>query len=226
MQRLENCMFSLKPYIGVIFIGLFVTAIGWTQILDISEPILVWAEKSFGDLGRRRLVEWQNLINSNRQIDELNKLSTVNDFINQLSDVQDLAHWGREDYWATPLETLASGGGDCEDLAIAKYFLLKKLGIDDTKLKLTYVKTLTLNQSHMVLSYFSTPDAVPLVLDTLTPEIKSATDREDLLPVYAFNGTNLWLAGQRRAGKRIGDAGKLPLWQDLLERIGKESYQF
>ena len=39
----------------------------------------------------------------------------------------------RIDLWATPRE-FANGGGDCEDFAIAKYFLLKRIGFADENL--------------------------------------------------------------------------------------------
>ena len=36
--------------------------------------------------------------------------------------------WGEPDYWATVLETLGRGAGDCEDFSIAKYVTLKAMG--------------------------------------------------------------------------------------------------
>ena len=102
-----------------------------------------------------------------------------------------------KDYWATPLEMLSIGGGDCEDYSIAKYFTLKELGVDEDKLRITYVKAKELNQAHMVLTYFKTKRSVPLVLDNLITEIKPASQRNDLTPVYSFNGTGLWLAKSR-----------------------------
>ena len=40
----------------------------------------------------------------------------------------DLAQWGVTDRWSAPLATLASGRGDCEDYAIAKYVALREAG--------------------------------------------------------------------------------------------------
>jgi len=95
------------------------------------------------------------------------------------------------------LEFLATGAGDCEDFAIAKYFTLLELGVDESKMRITYVKSLRRNQPHMVLTFFASPKSVPEVLDNLIPEIKPATQRSDLLPVYSFNGTGLWTAKAR-----------------------------
>ena len=58
--------------------------------------------------------------------------------------IDDIIHWNKVDYWATPIEFLASHGGDCEDFAIAKYFTLIQLGIPEEQLTLTYVKALRL----------------------------------------------------------------------------------
>ena len=117
---------------------------------------------------------------------------------------------------------LASNGGDCEDFSIAKYFTLRELGIPAEKLRLTYVKALKLDQAHMVLTYYSTPDAVPLVLDNLINEIRSATEREDLLPVYSFNGDGLWLAKSRGMEQRVGRSERLSRWQEVIARIDEE----
>ena len=188
----------------------------------LSKQILTKIEKQYGDYARRRLVSWRNLINDHQQLDDLGKLQKVNEFFNKLEFVNDIDLWGKEDYWATPLQMLASNGGDCEDFSIAKYFTLRELGIPAERLRLTYVKALKLDQAHMVLTYFPTPDAVPLVLDNLVSEISSATDRQDLLPVYSFNGSGLWLAKARGVEKRVGRSERLSRWQEVIARIDEE----
>lgn len=129
-----------------------------------------------------------------------------------------------KDYWATPLEVLSKGAGDCEDYSIAKYFTLKELGVPEKKMRITYVKALKLNQAHMVLTYFVSPRSVPFVLDNLDPQIKSATDRKDLLPVYSFNGSSLWLAKTKGMGKRVGGSSRLNMWAELKKRMLNNTY--
>ncbi len=73
----------------------------------------------------------------------------------------------------------------------------------------------------MVLTYYASPTAEPLVLDNLIPQIKPASQRKDLLPVYAFNAEGLWLPGPG-GGKRTGDSKKLSRWQDLLTKMRAE----
>jgi predicted transglutaminase-like cysteine proteinase len=129
--------------------------------------------------------------------------------------------WGQEDYWATPVEFLIKGTGDCEDFAIAKYFTLKAMGLSDDKLKITYVKAIQYNIHHMVLTYYSSPDAEPLVLDNIIDSINPASKRTDLFPIFNFNGSGLWLAKQRGQGAAAGSSSRLRLWQDLLKRMSK-----
>jgi len=188
----------------------------------LSKQILTKIEKQYGDYARQRLVSWRDLINNHQQLDDLAKLEKVNSFFNSLEFVNDIDHWGKDDYWATPLQMLASNGGDCEDFSIAKYFTLRELGIPAERLRLTYVKALKLNQAHMVLTYSPTADADPLVLDNLTGEIRSASDRDDLLPVYSFNGSGLWLAKARGTDKRVGRSERLSRWREVIARIDKE----
>lgn len=187
-----------------------------------SDALLQWAEKRHGPEGRQRVEAWRVLMLRSRSLDEHQKLAMVNEFVNRLDFSSDLQHWQQPDYWATPLETLASGGGDCEDFSIAKYFTLIALGVAEAKLRMTYVKALRLNQAHMVVTYFSTPGTTPLVLDNLVPAIHRASERPDLIPVYSFNGAGLWLARQRGLGKFSGDADQLDPWRELLRRMDRE----
>ena len=95
--------------------------------------------------------------------------------------------------------------------------------MDEDKLRITYVKAIDLNQAHMVLTYFENKRAIPLVLDNLINEIQPASRRQDLTPVYSFNGTGLWLAKSRGEGQRVGDASRLSLWEDLAARMRAET---
>jgi len=194
------------------------------QNFRLDTELLSKAEQKYGKSARLRLVAWENLIITDNSQTELEKLEKVNQFFNQMEFVEDIDHWGNKDYWATPIEFLGTQGGDCEDFTIAKYFTLKAMGIEEEKLNLTYVKALTYNVHHMVLTYFSTPGSEPLVLDNIVADIKPASQRRDLLPIYSFNGTGLWLAKQRGRGKLAGSSSRLKRWQDLVQRMSKDNW--
>ena len=192
--------------------------------LLISEALLQRIENEYDSEARQRVEAWQILMQENQDLSEREKLAVVNDFFNSnVLFVDDVLLWDKEDYWATPIEMLSLGAGDCEDYSIAKYFTLKQLGVDEDKLRITYVKAIDLNQAHMVLTYFENKRAIPLVLDNLINEIQPASRRQDLTPVYSFNGTGLWLAKSRGEGQRVGDASRLSLWEDLAARMRAET---
>jgi len=184
------------------------------------------AEKLYGPLGegRWRLNDWQRLLEEQAGKSEREQLKAVNQFFNlRLRFRDDIVLWRVKDYWATPVEALFRGAGDCEDFAIAKYFSLRQLGVPSEKLRITYVKALRQNQAHMVLTYYPQPTAIPLVLDNLIDAIEPANRRTDLVPVYAFNAEGLWLPGAG-GGKQVGDAKRLSRWQDLLQKMRAEGF--
>ncbi|WP_325895132.1 transglutaminase-like cysteine peptidase [Grimontia sp. NTOU-MAR1] len=174
----------------------------------------------YGERAGKRVATWRKVVADSANLSETQKLEAVNTFFNQLYFVNDIDLWGKKDYWATPLEFLGSAAGDCEDFSIAKYFTLRELGIDDKKLRLVYVKAIKLNQFHMVVAYYPTASSEPVLLDNIDPEIKKASKRRDLLPVYSFNGSRLWLMKERGKGELAGNSSRLGLWNDLRKRMG------
>jgi predicted transglutaminase-like cysteine proteinase len=223
-------IFSSRCVLFFLLTLLFFTVTAVTVCTDesflIPEHTLHTAEKQYGPEARQRLLAWQHLIQTESGNNQAAQLETVNRFFNRMAFVDDAIHWQQDDYWATPVEFLASGGGDCEDFAIAKYFTLILLGVPESKLTLTYAKALRLNQAHMVLTYYPDPGAEPLVLDNLVATIKPSSQRTDLLPVYSINGSGLWLAKQRGRGKLVGESSRLSRWSDLLTRMNEDMHYF
>jgi len=159
------------------------------------------------------------------------KLQAVNRFFNRsILFVDDKMVWGKSDYWATPLELLWKGAGDCEDYSIAKYFSLKALGVSPAKLRITYVKARiggmysNIYQAHMVLAYYNTPQAEPLILDNLISEIRPASRRTDLVPIFSFNADGIWVAG-RGPEPQASSTSRLSRWRDLLDRMRNEGFE-
>jgi predicted transglutaminase-like cysteine proteinase len=212
--------------VTAVIIGLFVSTLCTAGEFTLTAQAIARISQEHGEYARQRVVYWQELIRSSAELSDMQKLRRVNDFFNALDFVNDIDHWGKKDYWATPLETLISNGGDCEDFSIAKYFTLLEMGIPAVKMRLTYVKALRLNQAHMVLTYFPSPDDDPLVLDNLDKVISPAAMRDDLQPVYSFNGDGLWLAKKRLAdSKQVGKADRLAPWREVIARISDELAQ-
>ncbi len=152
---------------------------------------------------------------------EAGSLQGVNDAINtRVKWLDDKAHWGEDDYWATPAESIGSAGGDCEDYALAKYYLLKELGVPISRLRITYVRAMRLQgQAHMVLAYYVRPEAEPLILDNIDPKVRPAGERADLEPVYSFNDDEVELVQGRRRAK----PSQIRTWLELQNRLIAES---
>ncbi|USP16352.1 transglutaminase-like cysteine peptidase [Vibrio gazogenes] len=207
----------MKRWLTVISM-LLILMVSSLQALDTTEQKWVNAvTRVYGERAGKRVAAWRNALAEYKPLSTQEKLEKVNAFFNQLYFVSDIKLWGKQDYWATPLEFLGANAGDCEDFTIAKYFSLREIGIPDSKLRLVYVKAIKLNQFHMVLAYYKTPDAEPLILDNLIPQIKPARRRTDLLPIYSFNGRNLWLMKSKNS-QLAGDSSRLSLWNDLRNR--------
>lgn len=183
----------------------------------------------FGASAAQLLRDWQAMMADARSASEEDQLRQVNAFFNRRIQFEDDNKlWGKPDYWATPLETIGKGAGDCEDFAIAKYFTLKELGVPTDRMRLTYVKARfggpesKLTQAHMVVTYYATPDADPLVLDNLITDIRVASRRPDLIPLFSFNSEGLWVgAAESSSGS---PTARLSRWRDVLMRIRKEGF--
>lgn len=198
--------------------------------LDIGR--LTAAFQRYSPTGTQSFLDWQALLNNAQALSTADKLKRVNEFFNRRVRFDaDQAIWNKSDYWATPLETLAKGRGDCEDFTIAKYFTLLNLNIPNEKLRLIYVKARmggsagTLEQAHMVLAYYPTPDAEPLVLDNLITDVRPASRRPDLTPVFSFNRQGIYAGATVQANAATGNVGQLSRWNELLQRTAAEGFE-
>ncbi len=189
------------------------------ESIRLSKADIEKLGKKYGPEAKQRLQAWQDLLVTLADVDEAAKLEGVNDFFNQVRFLDDIVHWKKKDYWATPVEFLITNGGDCEDFSIAKYYTLKELGVAVNKMNLAYVKALTYNQAHMVVTYYKTPRSTPLVLDNIDGRILPATKRPDLLHVYSFNGDKLWLSKMGRRTTLVGTSDRVKPWVKLQSRI-------
>ena len=210
-------------FLVVVFAGLLITGSVLTgEKFHIDQKVLQKAQEKYGQEARMRLVSWEDVLKRYSGATDREKLEKINSFFNKkIVFANDIDLYGVNDYWATPVEFLARGAGDCEDYAIAKYFSLKMMGISEEKLRIAYVKALQYNIFHMVMLYYSNPGAEPLILDSLVDSIKPSSERRDLLPIFTFNGAGLWLAHDRGQGKLAGKSSRLTAWNDLLQRMAE-----
>lgn len=189
----------------------------------IPESIIQKAEKKYSGNVRKRYEAFNAKLHELQNTSTELKLKEVNDFFNKVPYADDINIWGKQNYWATPLEFLGKDKGDCEDYVIAKYVSLRNLGIESKKLYLSYVRSIHLKKPHMVLSYFETPYSVPLILDNMNFKIFPADKRKDLTPVYNYNGETLYRARQngQNGRKAINHEKVHNKWNRLMNDIKK-----
>ena len=178
----------------------------------------------YGTEASENVAKWRQLVAELQSEDLDEKLYQINRFFNRFDFVDDLVHWQQKDYWATPIEFISTGAGDCEDYTIAKYFSLIELGVPEQQLRLMYVTALELRQPHMVLAYYETPTSIPLVLDNINRRILPANKRRDLSPIYSFNGNGLWAAKAMGTGRKLRGSGPMKMWDDMVERLDRVMY--
>ena len=107
------------------------------SVQAVDTDRIVKSAQKYGATGVANAKALQQVMAAVGGKDDAAKLRAVNDFYNQrLAYMEDIDNWGQIDYWASPLESLGKGAGDCEDYAIGKYFTLTSLGVPDSKLRI------------------------------------------------------------------------------------------
>jgi predicted transglutaminase-like cysteine proteinase len=228
-QRVRSCIATMAGLI------VSVCLLWWSQAVYGGadfDRMLASIVQRWGASATTKFHAWQSLIQSNRTSGDAERLKRVNDFFNrQILYGDDTSVWGQEDYWGTPLETLGKGSGDCEDFVIAKYFTLKEMGVESNKLRLIYVRAKTgasdstASQAHMVLAYYPKPEVEPLVLDNLISDIRPASRRTDLVPVFSFNSEGIFTGMSAKETTPAAGTGRLSRWEDLLKRARAEGFE-
>jgi predicted transglutaminase-like cysteine proteinase len=213
---------KLRFFIVIFVLSFFFTHL-WADGYDFNK-LATLALQKYGNEAHQHFLELKQLTDKLKNKPELEKLTQINNFFNQkILFAEDADIWGQSDYWATPLEFVGIGAGDCEDFSISKYVLLKAAGVPNEKLRLTYVRAELVEngikriRAHMVLSYYATPQSEPMILDNLVPQISAASSRKDLSPVFSFNDKGLWVGNSTKP--KSDSQSNLSKWRDVLTRM-------
>ncbi len=157
----------------------------------ITKKLISDAGKKYNKFAQNRFIAIENeLLKELSEASDIKKLNVVNTWVNYIKYKSDKKVYGVSDYWATLYEFVGRGMGDCEDYTIAKYYILKELGVDPKRLKFTYVIYKSRRGkkiSHMVLSYLKVPKPKSkkdiLILDNNNKRVLPASKRKDLIKV-------------------------------------------
>lgn len=137
------------------------------------------------------------------------RFGVVNRAINlAIRPTSDLAQWGVEDRWSAPLTTLATGRGDCEDYAIAKYVALKEAGVPENDMRLLIVRDLSVEEDHAVVA--ARLDGQWIVLDNRRLALVEDADMHRVIPLFVIGHEGVKrfapvIASQAAAPAALGD---------------------
>ncbi|THB76822.1 MAG: hypothetical protein D6B25_08850, partial [Desulfobulbaceae bacterium] len=200
---------SIITTLMVLFIIIFILAEPGSSSQKRSFP--PWDEGVFAEVANRhgeqasaRFRDVYYLIQVHLNDPVETQLEVVNDYMNELPWIADSELWKQPDYWATPFETVTTFGGDCEDIAIAKYAVLRLMGIPDDHLGFAHV--LTKEQEHHMVLVYKHPDEVDsYILDNQHPRVAAAKKRADLKAIYAFknDGTLYVIQDNGNANRKL-----------------------
>jgi predicted transglutaminase-like cysteine proteinase len=234
-SALSSLPFRVAPSLAGLRLGgallLSVIGTGFGSMTHDLNRMEALALERYGADAARTVAAWRRMMLEAQALPALEQLGRVNAFFNRnIAFDDDNIIWKQQDYWATPLETLARGAGDCEDFSIAKYMTLRLLGMPAERLKLIYVRARiggegsTVTQAHMVVGYFAEPGGEPLVLDNLIRDIRPAARRPDLFPVFSFDSEGLWVGNSTTSA--ADPTARLSRWRDALFRMQREGLHF
>lgn len=217
----------LRPAMRAVWaILLYLAMSGHASALELNpERLRRTAEAAYGPQAVQAVSAWLLQLRNDAALSERHKLDRVNDFWNRsVLPAQDAAVQRRAMGWATPLETLARGHGASADYAIGKYFSLSILGVPVDRLRFIYVQARGPEGAgtvpHIVLGYYATPGAMPLVLDNLADIVLPAAQRADLTPVFSFSTGGMYL--DERGAAPVDRVGR---WRELLLRMRHEGLE-
>ena len=174
---------------------------------------------------------WRSLVISLGSAEDGERLKKINDFFNrriQFKESVDI--WADKDYWPTPNETLGKGAGNCTSFSLAKYYSLKLAGMSGDKLRIVYVRAgsgsaAVPSVAHMVVAYYAQPDSEPLILDNLISELRPASRRPDLFPVFSFNEEGIFDKTASTQGAPVAGVGRYSKWEAYLKKAAEQGFR-
>ena len=228
MHALKTWLYpALRPCVWVRRALLLVFLIGASLAAPNLDKTQALALERYGQRAADTVAAWRRMLEEARPLSDAEKLETVNTFFNRrILFEDDMVVWQQADYWASPLEFMGRGAGDCEDFSISKYMSLLLLGVPNEKLRMIYVRARfggpgsSQSQAHMVLGYYARPVEEPLILDNLIGSIRPAGQRTDLTPVFSFNNEGLWVPGATTSA--ADPTARLSRWRGVLDRMKQE----
>lgn len=148
---------------------------------------------------------WNETVAELKTLARDEQVRRVNDIVNEMGYWSDADVYRKADYWATPEEMFEKKGGDCEDFALFKYFLLRAAGVPADELRLTLVAAD--DRAHMVA--LAMVDGTPMAMDCVVLRAAPPAELRQYQAVYSLSETGAWFlaAADKSTGVLTAMAG-------------------
>ncbi len=134
--------------------------------------------------------EWARLVRELRGLPLRDQVERVNAAFNRHPYVSSFKNWGEVSHWETPFEFLHKNG-QCQDYAIAKFMMLRALGVPNEKLRMVVLHDTVLRLDHAVVVAYVGGEA--LMLDNQISRVVPVSQIHHYRPYYSTNETGWWL---------------------------------
>lgn len=130
-------------------------------------------------------LKFLDIVDVARARDGRARLGEINRAINlAIRPISDLTQHGEIDVWSSPLATLARGGGDCEDYAIAKFTALRRAGLSPDDLRIVVLHDTIHGDDHAVAA--ARLDGRWLMLDNRRMAMVGDADVRNFQPTFVI----------------------------------------
>lgn len=131
--------------------GLHDKWLGVQRRLDDEMVQLALCEGNRDGCASQAALKFLDIVDAARLREGRARLGEINRAINlAIRPISDIAQHGQIDVWTSPLATLARGGGDCEDYAIAKFAALRLAGLTSGDLRIVVLHDTVRGEDHAV----------------------------------------------------------------------------
>jgi len=190
MSALTGCDTREPPAADTQLVLDTTASVNWSDWGDRQDSYLT------NDSNRVPYQTWLSKLDDAKDMSLLDKANRVNDLVNNtVRYMSDNANYGGE-YWASGVETICAGVGDCDDFAIAKLYALKYLNVPENRMCVLGVTTDTIvsrKMNHAVLAVDTSAAnnwVNCLILDNRARSLETL-GQDGYLPYYMINSKEI-----------------------------------
>jgi predicted transglutaminase-like cysteine proteinase len=165
---------------------------------EIDDELLVLAlcEEDRARCSSVHALRFLSIIDGGRARDGRARLGDINRAINlAIRSVSDEAQYGDVDVWRSPLALLATGAGDCEDYAIAKFVALRAAGLPSDDLRIVIMRDTKRGEDHAVTAVRL--DGHWLLLDNRRMMMVEDANSRGVRPLFAIDRSGVRLYSEQ-----------------------------